>query len=123
MTLATTPAAPTAVIAEDEPVLARTLTRLLEQVWPELRIVADFGLFDPELAILDLAGELLRRSKRHIRGHVAPLFVLAAAGERRAAKNVAEAYTPARYAGSKGASRIAVSTMRRPRPNRSVRNG
>ena len=36
MSLAT---APTAVIAEDEPVLARTLTRLLAQVWPELRIV------------------------------------------------------------------------------------
>jgi DNA-binding LytR/AlgR family response regulator len=32
-------AAPTAIIAEDEPVLARTLTRLLGQVWPELRIV------------------------------------------------------------------------------------
>lgn len=32
-------AAPTAVIAEDEPVLARTLTRLLAQVWPELRVV------------------------------------------------------------------------------------
>ncbi len=29
---------PTAVIAEDEPVLARTLVRLLEQTWPELRI-------------------------------------------------------------------------------------
>lgn len=44
MTLATT--AYTAVIAEDEPVLARTLTRLLEQVWPELRIVgvAEDGL-------------------------------------------------------------------------------
>jgi len=28
--------APTAVIAEDEPVLARTLRRLLEQVWPVL---------------------------------------------------------------------------------------
>ena len=43
MTLAT---APTAVIAEDEPVLARTLSRLLEQVWPELRIVgvAEDGL-------------------------------------------------------------------------------
>ncbi len=38
-------AAPTAVIAEDEPLLARTLTRLLEQAWPELRIVgvADDG--------------------------------------------------------------------------------
>lgn len=30
---------PTAVIAEDEPVLARMLTRLLGQTWPELRIV------------------------------------------------------------------------------------
>lgn len=50
MTLATLP---TAVIAEDEPVLARTLTRLLEQVWPELRIVgvADDGLRATELAL------------------------------------------------------------------------
>jgi DNA-binding LytR/AlgR family response regulator len=50
-----TPAAPpTAVIAEDEPVLARTLTRLLEQVWPELRIVgvADDGLRATELALV-----------------------------------------------------------------------
>ena len=44
---------PTAVIAEDEPVLARTLTRLLEQVWPELRIVgvAEDGLRATELAL------------------------------------------------------------------------
>ena len=50
MTLATPP---TAVIAEDEPVLARNLTRLLEQVWPELRIigVADDGLRATELAL------------------------------------------------------------------------
>jgi DNA-binding LytR/AlgR family response regulator len=50
MTLATPP---TGVIAEDEPVLARTLTRLLEQVWPELRIVgvADDGLRATELAL------------------------------------------------------------------------
>jgi DNA-binding LytR/AlgR family response regulator len=50
MTLAT---APTAVIAEDEPVLARTLTRLLEQLWPELRIVgvAEDGLQATELAL------------------------------------------------------------------------
>ncbi len=36
----------TAVIAEDEPVLARTLSRLLAQVWPELQVVgvADDGL-------------------------------------------------------------------------------
>ena len=48
--------APTAVIAEDEPVLARTLTRLLEQVWPELRIVgvADDGLRATELALESL---------------------------------------------------------------------
>lgn len=32
--------APTAIIAEDEPILARTLSRLLAQVWPELQIVA-----------------------------------------------------------------------------------
>lgn len=45
--------AATAVIAEDEPVLARTLTRLLEQLWPELRIVgiADDGLRATELAL------------------------------------------------------------------------
>jgi DNA-binding LytR/AlgR family response regulator len=50
----TTP--PTAVIAEDEPVLARTLTRLLEQVWPELRIVgvADDGLRASDLALQSL---------------------------------------------------------------------
>jgi len=50
MTLA---APPTAVIAEDEPVLARTLVRLLEQVWPELQIVgvADDGLRATELAL------------------------------------------------------------------------
>jgi DNA-binding LytR/AlgR family response regulator len=47
---------PTAVIAEDEPVLARTLTRLLEQVWPELHIVgvADDGLRATELALESL---------------------------------------------------------------------
>ncbi|MEO8153706.1 MAG: LytTR family DNA-binding domain-containing protein [Rhizobacter sp.] len=50
MTLA---APPTAVIAEDEPVLARTLSRLLQQVWPELRIagVAEDGLQATELAL------------------------------------------------------------------------
>jgi DNA-binding LytR/AlgR family response regulator len=44
---------PTAVIAEDEPVLARTLTRLLEQLWPELRIVgvAEDGLRAAELGL------------------------------------------------------------------------
>lgn len=44
---------PTAVIAEDEPVLARTLMRLLEQAWPELRIVgvAEDGLRATELAL------------------------------------------------------------------------
>jgi DNA-binding LytR/AlgR family response regulator len=53
MTLA---APPTAVIAEDEPVLARTLTRLLGQVWPDLRItgVAEDGLQATELALTHL---------------------------------------------------------------------
>jgi DNA-binding LytR/AlgR family response regulator len=53
MTLA---AAPTAVIAEDEPVLARTLTRLLAQLWPELRVagVAEDGLQATELALAHL---------------------------------------------------------------------
>ena len=52
----TTAAAPTAVIAEDEPVLARTLSRLLEEVWPELRIagVAEDGLQATELALAKL---------------------------------------------------------------------
>ena len=44
---------PTAVIAEDEPVLARTLVRLLEQTWPELRIagMAEDGLSATGLAL------------------------------------------------------------------------
>ncbi len=52
----TTSRPPTAVIAEDEPVLARTLIRLLEQVWPELRIssLADDGLRATELALASL---------------------------------------------------------------------
>jgi DNA-binding LytR/AlgR family response regulator len=43
---------PTAVIAEDEPVLARTLSRLLAQVWPELQVqgVAEDGISAIELA-------------------------------------------------------------------------
>jgi DNA-binding LytR/AlgR family response regulator len=46
-------APPTAVIAEDEHMLARSLSRLLEQVWPELRIagVAEDGLQATELAL------------------------------------------------------------------------
>jgi DNA-binding LytR/AlgR family response regulator len=46
---------PTAVIAEDEPVLARTLARLLAQAWPELRIagVAEDGLRGTELALAE----------------------------------------------------------------------
>jgi DNA-binding LytR/AlgR family response regulator len=44
---------PTAVIAEDEPVLARTLLRLLAQAWPELQVqgVAGDGLQAIELAM------------------------------------------------------------------------
>ena len=45
--------APTAILAEDEPVLARTLRRLLEQAWPELQIagMAEDGLQATELAL------------------------------------------------------------------------
>jgi DNA-binding LytR/AlgR family response regulator len=44
---------PTAVIAEDEPVLAKTLSRLLQQVWPELKVagVAEDGISATELAL------------------------------------------------------------------------
>jgi len=44
---------PIAVIAEDEPVLARTLSRLLAEVWPELQIagVAEDGPKAIELAL------------------------------------------------------------------------
>ena len=44
---------PTAMIAEDEPVLARTLSRLLSEVWPELQVVgvAADGLSAIELAL------------------------------------------------------------------------
>ena len=46
---------PTAVIAEDEPVLARVLNRLLEQAWPELRIagIAEDGLRATELVLAE----------------------------------------------------------------------
>ncbi len=46
------PAAPTALVAEDEPRLARTLIRMLEAAWPELKIVAvaEDGLSAVELA-------------------------------------------------------------------------
>jgi DNA-binding LytR/AlgR family response regulator len=46
------PVLPTALIAEDEPRLARTLTRMLEAAWPELRIVAvaEDGISAAELA-------------------------------------------------------------------------
>lgn len=46
---------PTAVIAEDEPLLARTLARLLAQAWPELHIagIAEDGLHATELALAE----------------------------------------------------------------------
>jgi DNA-binding LytR/AlgR family response regulator len=49
----TTKDRPTALIAEDEPILARTLRRLLDEVWPELDIVgvAEDGLKAAELAL------------------------------------------------------------------------
>jgi len=44
---------PTAIIAEDEPLLAQSLVRLLGQVWPELRVVAiaDNGIEAVEKAV------------------------------------------------------------------------
>lgn len=46
------PLQPTALIAEDEPRLARTLSRMLEAAWPELKVVAvaEDGLSAVELA-------------------------------------------------------------------------
>ena len=49
------PARPTALIAEDEPVLARTLSRLLAEAWPELQVLA---VADNGLAAIDLALQL-----------------------------------------------------------------
>ncbi|MBS0382384.1 MAG: DNA-binding response regulator, partial [Proteobacteria bacterium] len=37
------PAAPTALIAEDEPLLAAALQHELAKAWPELRVVATVG--------------------------------------------------------------------------------
>jgi DNA-binding LytR/AlgR family response regulator len=45
---------PTAVIGEDEPVLARTLKRLLAEVWPELEVV---GMGEDGLSAINLALE------------------------------------------------------------------
>ncbi|MES2976627.1 MAG: LytTR family DNA-binding domain-containing protein [Pseudomonadota bacterium] len=47
------PAVPTALIAEDEPRLARTLAKQLEQAWPELKIVAmaEDGISACEMAL------------------------------------------------------------------------
>jgi DNA-binding LytR/AlgR family response regulator len=86
----------TAVIAEDEPVLARTLTRLLEQAWPELRIVgvADDGLRATELALAEAPDVVFLDIKMPGRsgiavaeavaddwpdGHAEPLFVFVTA--------------------------------------------
>lgn len=46
---------PTALIAEDEPLLAKALTRVLEEVWPELEIV---GVAQDGVAAIDRALEL-----------------------------------------------------------------
>ncbi len=87
---------PTAVIAEDEPVLARTLTRLLEQAWPELRVigVAEDGLQATELALAEAPDVVFLDIKMPGRngidvaeavaddwpdGHAEPLFVFVTA--------------------------------------------
>lgn len=91
-----TPDRPTAVIAEDEPVLARTLSRLLEQAWPELRIVgiAEDGLRATELALAEAPDVVFLDIKMPGRsgievaeavaddwpdGHAEPLFVFVTA--------------------------------------------
>ncbi len=51
-----TAALPCAVLAEDEPVLARTLARLLDEAWPQLRVAAVAG---DGLQAVDLALEHL----------------------------------------------------------------
>jgi len=48
------PLQPTALIAEDEPRLARTLSRMLEAAWPELKVVA---VAEDGLSAVDLAHE------------------------------------------------------------------
>ncbi len=48
------PTRPTAVIAEDEPVLARTLSRLLADAWPELQLV---GVAEDGYKAIELASE------------------------------------------------------------------
>ncbi|MBX3634185.1 MAG: response regulator transcription factor [Rubrivivax sp.] len=87
---------PTAVIAEDEPVLARTLTRLLAQAWPELHIagVAEDGLRATELALAETPDVVFLDIKMPGRdglavaeavaddwpdGHAEPLFVFVTA--------------------------------------------
>jgi DNA-binding LytR/AlgR family response regulator len=89
---------PTAVIAEDEPVLARTLARLLDEAWPELRIidVAEDGLRATELALAETPDVVFLDIKMPGRngldvaeavaddwpdGHAEPLFVFVTAYE------------------------------------------
>jgi DNA-binding LytR/AlgR family response regulator len=89
---------PTAVIAEDEPVLARTLARLLDQAWPELRIVgvAEDGLRATELTLAETPDVVFLDIKMPGRngldvaeavaddwpdGHAEPLFVFVTAYE------------------------------------------
>ncbi len=90
------PKRPTAVVAEDEPVLARTLARLLAEVWPELHVVAiaDDGLkavamaleHTPDVMFLDI--KMPGKTGLEVAEHVAddwpddrpePLFVFVTA--------------------------------------------
>ena len=64
MTTATTARRPTALIADDEPLLRESLTRLLAQTWPELEVVAQsrngraavesFEAQHPDICFLDV---------------------------------------------------------------------
>jgi DNA-binding LytR/AlgR family response regulator len=59
-----TPRRPTALVADDEPLLRKTLTRLLAEAWPELEIVAEarngreaveqFEKLQPDVCFLDV---------------------------------------------------------------------
>ncbi|NJO13615.1 MAG: response regulator transcription factor [Gammaproteobacteria bacterium] len=49
------PARPTALIAEDEPLLAQSLTRLLAEIWPQLQVLA---VVEDGLAAIERALEL-----------------------------------------------------------------
>lgn len=83
------PRAPTALIADDEPLLRESLERLLEQAWPRLRIVArarngreavdQFEALQPDVCFLDvhMPGMTGVEAARHIGRRAHLVFVTA----------------------------------------------